>query len=336
MCDNCQDVRPVREHDMTDPALQMLALLEQMQEQARGAKLTLKVLTEAFRGNNNAQIRKVGADRAHLYAAGKALPRDLVETMTQQMLLQSYLREEAHDAGAGFMADYVFHGQRCPELRSGRQRLIVKTRGPGVAEGKAAGGGGASEEKKKKKRRKKEKAGAPAAVGGSVATALPIEDDIDDEDDDEADGGGGGGGGATLQAVLSHSRKQQQQTGGPSRIPPQHQQDLRRMLREVRERKAREKGISDYIVFSSETISTMVQRVPVTVEEFSEIEGIGLKKTQEYGDEVVKLICEFLTRHGLLEKIAGGAMPAAALGASADSNESDDKDDFVVKKSKRA
>ena len=46
-------------------------------------------------------------------------------------------------------------------------------------------------------------------------------------------------------------------------------------------------------------------------EELSEIEGIGLKKTQEYGDEVVKLICEFLTRHGLLEKIAGGAMPAS-------------------------
>ena len=116
-------------------------------------------IAEAFRGNNNAQIRKVGADRALLYAAGKALPRDLVESLTQQMLLRSYLREEAHDAGAGFMADYVFHGQRCPELRSGHQRLIVKMRGPGVAEGKAAG---SSEEKKKKKRRKKEKAGAPA------------------------------------------------------------------------------------------------------------------------------------------------------------------------------
>ena len=107
------------------------------------------------------------------------------------------------------------------------------------------------------------------------------------------------------------------------------------MLREFRTRKAHEKGISDYIVFSSETISTMVQRVPVTVEEFSEIEGIGLKKTQEYGGEVVKLICEFLSQHGLLENIAGAAMPAAPA-ASAGSNESDDKDDFVVKKSKRA
>jgi hypothetical protein len=42
-------------------------------------------------------------------ASGKGQSRDVVENVTQQMMIRGLLREEAMDAGAGFQADYVFH-----------------------------------------------------------------------------------------------------------------------------------------------------------------------------------------------------------------------------------
>ena len=69
--------------------------------------------------------------------------------------------------------------------------------------------------------------------------------------------------------------------------------DLFTKLRLWRKDKANSQGIKPYIIFSDSTLMELANKVPQTKEEILSIRGMGEKKYEKYGDEVLKLMKSF-------------------------------------------
>jgi hypothetical protein len=70
--------------------------------------------------------------------------------------------------------------------------------------------------------------------------------------------------------------------------------DLYSRLNTWRVRKAEEWGLEPYLVIPQKTMDELVRKPPQTVSELSKIKGIGKKRVDEYGAEIVKLVRQYL------------------------------------------
>jgi ATP-dependent DNA helicase RecQ len=61
-------------------------------------------------------------------------------------------------------------------------------------------------------------------------------------------------------------------------------------LRALRKRLADEAGMPPYIIFNDASLVDMAQRLPVTMQEFATIVGVGQAKLARYGEQFVELI----------------------------------------------
>ncbi|MDD5686934.1 MAG: DNA helicase RecQ [Elusimicrobia bacterium] len=66
------------------------------------------------------------------------------------------------------------------------------------------------------------------------------------------------------------------------------------ILRTKRAEIARKKGVPAYIVFSDKTLIDMASVKPVTIEQFSNVFGVGTAKQKSYGDIFINVIKEYL------------------------------------------
>lgn len=78
------------------------------------------------------------------------------------------------------------------------------------------------------------------------------------------------------------------------------------LLRELRKELAREEGIAPYMVFGDAALTQMAILLPNTKSEFLQVNGVGEKKLDKYGDVFLKEIA------GYREKHAGNSVPASA------------------------
>jgi ATP-dependent DNA helicase RecQ len=69
--------------------------------------------------------------------------------------------------------------------------------------------------------------------------------------------------------------------------------DLFEVLREVRLRLARERGVPPYVIFHDTTLRDMVERRPQTVEDLHQVYGVGAKKAADFGDAFLDAIRTF-------------------------------------------
>jgi ATP-dependent DNA helicase RecQ len=69
--------------------------------------------------------------------------------------------------------------------------------------------------------------------------------------------------------------------------------DLFDVLREVRLRLARERGVPPYVIFHDSTLRDMVDRRPKTIEDLHEVYGVGAKKAADFGDAFLDAIRTF-------------------------------------------
>ena len=65
-------------------------------------------------------------------------------------------------------------------------------------------------------------------------------------------------------------------------------------LRECRRGYAEELGVPPYVVFHDATLQEMCLRLPQTMEEFSELSGVGERKLERYGPAFVGVINQHL------------------------------------------
>ncbi len=69
--------------------------------------------------------------------------------------------------------------------------------------------------------------------------------------------------------------------------------ELFNVLREVRLRLARERGVPPYVIFHDRSLQEMADRRPKTIEDLHDIYGVGVKKAADFGDAFLDAIREF-------------------------------------------
>ena len=69
--------------------------------------------------------------------------------------------------------------------------------------------------------------------------------------------------------------------------------DLFDVLRDVRLRLARERGVPPYVIFHDSTLRDMVERRPKTIDDLHQVYGVGAKKAADFGDVFLDAIRTF-------------------------------------------
>ena len=70
-------------------------------------------------------------------------------------------------------------------------------------------------------------------------------------------------------------------------------------LRELRYRLAQQKGVAPFIIFHDSTLKEMATYFPKDKEEFLRIKGIGLMKYENYGEDFINIIRDYLDRSNM-------------------------------------
>ncbi len=91
-----------------------------------------------------------------------------------------------------------------------------------------------------------------------------------------------------MQPVRSKSR-----TRGAGVAAFEGDPDLFEVLREVRLRIARERGVPPYVIFHDTTLKHMAERRPSTLDDLHEIYGVGARKAADFGDDFLDAIRRF-------------------------------------------
>jgi ATP-dependent DNA helicase RecQ len=78
-----------------------------------------------------------------------------------------------------------------------------------------------------------------------------------------------------------------------------YQEELFMRLKNLRKELSRNIGIAPYIIFHDENLKDIVRRMPLTLEEFSEVRGVGRVKTTKYGPMFLEEIHRFAKEHQL-------------------------------------
>jgi ATP-dependent DNA helicase RecQ len=65
------------------------------------------------------------------------------------------------------------------------------------------------------------------------------------------------------------------------------------LLREVRLRLARDRGVPPYVIFHDTTLRDMVERRPKTIDDLYDVYGVGAKKAADFGDAFLDAIRTF-------------------------------------------
>ncbi|MGD7054236.1 HRDC domain-containing protein [Sutcliffiella horikoshii] len=66
--------------------------------------------------------------------------------------------------------------------------------------------------------------------------------------------------------------------------------DIKQLLMEYRTKKAKLLEVKPYHIFSNRTLEILLEKMPQTVEQLLEVEGIGQKKAEEYGQDILSIL----------------------------------------------
>lgn len=72
--------------------------------------------------------------------------------------------------------------------------------------------------------------------------------------------------------------------------------DISQQLKDWRSKKAQEEGVELYVVLHNKTIEELAEKLPSNQEEFQAIKGLGGKKFEKYGQEILSIIKQDLTK----------------------------------------
>jgi ATP-dependent DNA helicase RecQ len=67
-------------------------------------------------------------------------------------------------------------------------------------------------------------------------------------------------------------------------------QEIVKQLREWRSKKAKQENVELYLVMQNKTIEAIAEVLPINKEEFVAIKGLGEKKYEKYGQEIIAIV----------------------------------------------
>lgn len=76
--------------------------------------------------------------------------------------------------------------------------------------------------------------------------------------------------------------------------------DLRKILLELRKKVADKNKIPPYIVFQDASINDMTLKYPITIEEMKNINGVGESKAKKYGVEFIEVIDNYVNKNNII------------------------------------
>lgn len=74
---------------------------------------------------------------------------------------------------------------------------------------------------------------------------------------------------------------------------------LFKMLKELRNKVAKEEGLPPYVIFQDPSLEEMTMRYPITLEEMTQVTGVGAGKAQKFGQAFVDLIADYVEEHNI-------------------------------------
>lgn len=82
-----------------------------------------------------------------------------------------------------------------------------------------------------------------------------------------------------------------------------YQEELFKRLKDLRKELSRNIGIAPYIIFHDENLKDIVRKMPLNLEEFSEVRGVGRVKTVKYGHFFLEEIHKFVKEYALTTEL---------------------------------
>ncbi|WP_078429821.1 HRDC domain-containing protein [Alkalihalobacterium alkalinitrilicum] len=67
-------------------------------------------------------------------------------------------------------------------------------------------------------------------------------------------------------------------------------EELKVKLTDFRARRAKELNVKPFYIFTNNTLENLLQKRPVTMKDLLEIDGIGPKKADQFGQEIIEII----------------------------------------------
>ena len=75
---------------------------------------------------------------------------------------------------------------------------------------------------------------------------------------------------------------------------------LLEMLKDLRKKVAKQKGVPPFVVFQDPSLEDMALKYPITIQELTNVHGIGEGKAKKYGSEFVKLIERYVEENDIV------------------------------------
>ncbi|WP_299527040.1 DNA helicase RecQ [Winogradskyella sp.] len=75
---------------------------------------------------------------------------------------------------------------------------------------------------------------------------------------------------------------------------------LMTMLKDLRKRNAKRLGVPPFVIFQDPSLEDMALKYPTTLEEMSNVHGVGESKAKKYGKDFVALIADYVEEHDIV------------------------------------
>jgi ATP-dependent DNA helicase RecQ len=74
---------------------------------------------------------------------------------------------------------------------------------------------------------------------------------------------------------------------------------LMKMLKDLRKRNAKTLGVPPFVIFQDPSLEDMALKYPITLEELSNVHGVGDGKAKKYGKDFIKLIAQYVEENDI-------------------------------------
>jgi len=75
---------------------------------------------------------------------------------------------------------------------------------------------------------------------------------------------------------------------------------LMTMLKDLRKRNAKSLGVPPFVIFQDPSLEDMALKYPITLEELSNVHGVGESKAKKYGKDFIALIADYVEEHDIM------------------------------------
>jgi superfamily II DNA helicase RecQ len=290
-CDNCRAARVPDRRDLTSVAQEILRLMDSM---ARIKRITMKQLTDLYRGSKcQSSTKGFDTNRLDGFGKGSRWKKFELDKIVHTMVCDHIMLETSIQNQSGFNMDYIGAGENAGKILNGQMNFYVNF--PTIQRKEKEN----EDTTKAKKRKAKASTGtmaanskAPGFAQNEVCVNVPME--LDDADDGE---------------VLSTLVPRADDSGRPI-LPPRKATELAKRIKELAEAWAREeamlgnKSVFYWNIMSNHAMKAIASAAPMTLAELSEVGVLGAEILKSYGDRLVRVIVAFVEMEDLGSQVA--------------------------------